>query len=81
MYNGNANGSHSYMSNGVRDMGAMGASNGYNNGNAQYPYGNTYMHRGNGAGTHGIGNNTHLHLHSQYTHPHTDQPNSSKLFH
>ncbi|XP_041766847.1 uncharacterized protein LOC121590851 isoform X3 [Anopheles merus] len=47
MYNGNANGSHSYMSNGVRDMGAMGASNGYNNGNAQYPYGNTYMHRGN----------------------------------
>lgn len=72
MYNGNANGSHSYMSNGVRDMGAMGASNGYNNGNAQYPYGNTYMHRGNGAGTHGIGNNTHLHLHSQYTHPHTD---------
>uniref|UniRef100_A0A182VS10 Tight junction protein ZO-1 n=1 Tax=Anopheles minimus TaxID=112268 RepID=A0A182VS10_9DIPT len=47
MYNGNTNGSHSYMSNGVRDMGAMGASNGYNNGNAQYPYGNTYMHRGN----------------------------------
>uniref|UniRef100_A0A182P0C8 Tight junction protein ZO-1 n=1 Tax=Anopheles epiroticus TaxID=199890 RepID=A0A182P0C8_9DIPT len=47
MYNGNANGSHSYMSNGVRDMGSMGASNGYNNGNAQYPYGNTYMHRGN----------------------------------
>uniref|UniRef100_A0A182KDF8 Uncharacterized protein n=1 Tax=Anopheles christyi TaxID=43041 RepID=A0A182KDF8_9DIPT len=33
MYNGNTNGSHSYMSNGVRDMGAMGASNGYNNGN------------------------------------------------
>ncbi|XP_053671073.1 tight junction protein ZO-1 [Anopheles nili] len=61
MYNGNANGSHSYMSNGVRDMGAMGASNGYNNGNAQYPYGNTYMHRGNGAGTHGIGNMPALH--------------------
>uniref|UniRef100_A0A182S6E9 Uncharacterized protein n=1 Tax=Anopheles maculatus TaxID=74869 RepID=A0A182S6E9_9DIPT len=47
MYNGNGNGSHSYMSNGVRDMGSMGASNGYNSGNAQYPYGNTYMHRGN----------------------------------
>ncbi|XP_053660418.1 tight junction protein ZO-1 [Anopheles marshallii] len=61
MYNGNTNGSHSYMSNGVRDMGAMGASNGYNNGNAQYPYGNTYMHRGNGTGTHGIGNMPPLH--------------------
>uniref|UniRef100_A0AAG5CYY3 Tight junction protein ZO-1 n=1 Tax=Anopheles atroparvus TaxID=41427 RepID=A0AAG5CYY3_ANOAO len=51
MYNGNANGSHhSYMGNGgVRETMAMGgASNGYNNGNnAQYPYGNTYMHRGN----------------------------------
>uniref|UniRef100_A0A182F7Q1 Tight junction protein ZO-1 n=1 Tax=Anopheles albimanus TaxID=7167 RepID=A0A182F7Q1_ANOAL len=49
MYNGNhANGSHSYMGNGgIRDM-AMGTSNGYNtNGNAQYPYGNTYMQRGN----------------------------------
>ncbi|XP_035777425.1 uncharacterized protein LOC118458750 isoform X3 [Anopheles albimanus] len=63
MYNGNhANGSHSYMGNGgIRDM-AMGTSNGYNtNGNAQYPYGNTYMQRGNGAGTHGIGNMPALH--------------------
>ncbi|XP_058055736.1 tight junction protein ZO-1 [Anopheles bellator] len=60
MYNGNANGSHSYMGNGVREM-AMGTSNGYNNGNAQYPYGNTYMHRGNGAGTRGIGNMPVLH--------------------
>lgn len=67
MYNGNhANGSHSYMGNGgIRDM-AMGTSNGYNtNGNAQYPYGNTYMQRGNGAGTHGIGNTAHslTHMH------------------
>ncbi|XP_035898005.1 tight junction protein ZO-1 isoform X3 [Anopheles stephensi] len=62
MYNGNGNGSHSYMSNGgVRDVGTMGASNGYNSGNAQYPYGNTYMHRGNGTGTHGIGNMPAIH--------------------
>ncbi|KFB35161.1 AGAP003546-PB-like protein [Anopheles sinensis] len=67
MYNGNANGSHhSYMGNGgAREQMAMGgASNGYNNNNgnnAQYPYGNTYMHRGNGAGTHGIGNMPALH--------------------